>query len=48
MHSGNPLELLMTEDQRQYYKAMKKMVEIKPPSAVPRPHVSNESSYLNT
>lgn len=37
--------MFMTEDQKKYYNAMKKMGSKKPLKAIPRPRVSNP--YLN-
>lgn len=34
------MELFMTEDQKKYYNAMKKMGSKKPMKAIPRPRVS--------
>lgn len=36
---GNSLEMFMTEDQKKYYNAMKKMGKKKPIKAFPRPKV---------
>ena len=49
--AGGSLEMFMSEDQKKYYKAMKKMKERKPIKAIPRPRVSflkilNYSSFL--
>lgn len=43
--AGGSLEMFMTEDQKKYYNAMKKMGSKKPAKAIPRPRVS--SWYLN-
>nr|CAD7406836.1 unnamed protein product [Timema poppensis] len=37
MHAGGSLEMFMTEDQKKYYNAMKKMGSKKPLKAIPRP-----------
>ncbi|UYV78409.1 para [Cordylochernes scorpioides] len=37
MHAGGSLEMFMTEDQKKYYAAMKKMGSKKPAKAIPRP-----------
>ena len=39
-HAGGSLEMFMTEDQKKYYAAMKKMGKKKPVKAIPRPRVS--------
>lgn len=39
--AGGSLEMFMTEDQKKYYNAMKKMGSKKPMKAIPRPRVSN-------
>lgn len=46
--AGGSLEMFMTEDQKKYYNAMKKMGSKKPLKAIPRPKVtsSNDSTYL--
>lgn len=41
--AGGSLEMFMTEDQKKYYNAMKKMGNKKPLKAIPRPRVS----YIN-
>jgi hypothetical protein len=41
--AGGSLEMFMTEDQKKYYNAMKKMGSKKPMKAIPRPRVSLES-----
>jgi len=41
--AGGSLEMFMTEDQKKYYNAMKKMGNKKPLKAIPRPRVSRES-----
>lgn len=38
--AGGSLEMFMTEDQKKYYNAMKKMGSKKPLKAIPRPKVS--------
>lgn len=38
--AGGSLEMFMTEDQKKYYNAMKKMGSKKPLKAIPRPRVS--------
>ena len=38
--AGGSLEMFMTEDQKKYYSAMKKMGSKKPLKAIPRPQVS--------
>jgi len=38
--AGGSLEMFMTEDQKKYYNAMKKMGSKKPAKAIPRPRVS--------
>lgn len=42
--AGGSLEMFMTEDQKKYYNAMKKMGSKKPMKAIPRPRVSTGSS----
>lgn len=37
--AGGSLEMFMTEDQKKYYNAMKKMGSKKPAKAIPRPRV---------
>lgn len=39
MHAGGSLEMFMTDDQKKYYNAMKKMGSKKPLKATPRPRV---------
>lgn len=39
LHAGGSLEMFMTEDQKKYYNAMKKMGSKKPLKAIPRPRV---------
>lgn len=39
--AGGSLEMFMTEDQKKYYSAMKKMGSKKPLKAIPRPQVSS-------
>jgi hypothetical protein len=41
--AGGSLEMFMTEDQKKYYNAMKKMGSKKPMKAIPRPRVSLET-----
>ena len=38
--AGGSLEMFMSEDQKKYYNAMKKMSTRKPIKAIPRPRVS--------
>lgn len=38
--AGGSLEMFMTEDQKKYYSAMKKMGSKKPLKAIPRPQVN--------
>ena len=38
-YAGGSLEMFMTEDQKKYYAAMKKMGKKKPVKAIPRPRV---------
>lgn len=38
--AGGSLEMFMTEDQKKYYNAMKKMGSKKPLKAIPRPKVN--------
>ena len=40
--AGGSLEMFMTEDQKKYYNAMKKMGSKKPAKAIPRPRVSTQ------
>lgn len=40
-YAGGSLEMFMTEDQKKYYNAMKKMGSKKPLKAIPRPRVSS-------
>ena len=40
LHAGGSLEMFMTDDQKKYYAAMKKMGNKKPMKAIPRPRVS--------
>jgi hypothetical protein len=40
--AGGSLEMFMTEDQKKYYNAMKKMGSKKPAKAIPRPRVCKE------
>ena len=39
-YAGGSLEMFMTEDQKKYYAAMKKMGKKKPVKAIPRPRVN--------
>ena len=39
LHAGGSLEMFMTDDQKKYYAAMKKMGNKKPVKATPRPRV---------
>jgi len=41
VHAGGSLEMFMTEDQKKYYAAMKKMGKKKPVKAIPRPRVGH-------
>lgn len=43
--AGGSLEMFMTEDQKKYYNAMKKMGSKKPMKAIPRPRVGNGSAF---
>jgi len=43
--AGGSLEMFMTEDQKKYYNAMKKMGSKKPLKAIPRPRV-RDNYYL--
>ena len=45
-YAGGSLEMFMTEDQKKYYAAMKKMGKKKPVKAIPRPRVRNELFVL--
>lgn len=45
--AGGSLEMFMTEDQKKYYNAMKKMGSKKPLKAIPRPRVSSAGQGLN-
>ena len=40
LYAGGSLEMFMTDDQKKYYAAMKKMGNKKPVKATPRPRVS--------
>ena len=40
--AGGSLEIFMTDDQKKYYNAMKKMGSKKPMKAIPRPRVSTD------
>ena len=40
VHAGGSLDMFMTEDQKKYYSAMKKMGGKKPLKAIPRPKVT--------
>ena len=40
IYAGGSLEMFMTDDQKKYYAAMKKMGNKKPVKATPRPRVS--------
>lgn len=42
--AGGSLEMFMTEDQKKYYNAMKKMGNKKPLKAIPRPRVNNKNN----
>lgn len=43
--AGGSLEMFMTEDQKKYYKAMKRMQAKSPIKAIPRPTVSIVKPY---
>jgi hypothetical protein len=43
--AGGSLEMFMTEDQKKYYNAMKKMGSKKPMKAIPRPRVRNQLAF---
>ena len=42
LYAGGSLEMFMTDDQKKYYAAMKKMGGKKPMKAIPRPPVSQK------
>lgn len=42
--AGGSLEMFMTEDQKKYYKAMKRMASKSPQKCIPRPEVSVKPS----
>lgn len=44
--AGGSLEMFMTEDQKKYYNAMKKMGNKKPLKAIPRPRVNFKNILL--
>lgn len=44
--AGGSLEMFMTEDQKKYYNAMKKMGSKKPMKAIPRPRVREQVIML--
>lgn len=46
VHAGGSLEMFMTDDQKKYYNAMKKMGGKKPLKAIPRPQVSSFTDHL--
>lgn len=49
--AGGSLEMFMTEDQKKYYNAMKKMGSKKPLKAIPRPRVCSRfvlSHYVDS
>jgi len=46
--SGGSMEMFMTEDQKKYYAAMKKMGSKKPIKAIPKPTVCGKSKNRNT
>ena len=46
VHAGGSLEMFMTEDQKKYYAAMKKMGNKKPAKAIPRPRVSYLGMFI--
>lgn len=45
--AGGSLEMFMTEDQKKYYNAMKKMGSKKPLKAIPRPKVSSTHIFFS-
>ena len=45
--AGGSLEMFMTEDQKKYYSAMKKMSSKKPLKATPRPQVRKVATLIN-
>ncbi len=48
MYAGGSLEMFMTEDQKKYYAAMKKMGKKKPVKAIPRPRVGHTLLIVTT
>ena len=44
--AGGSVEMFMTEDQKKYYNAMKKMGSKKPMKAIPRPRVSFSYNFI--
>lgn len=44
--AGGSLEMFMTEDQKKYYNAMKKMGSKKPLKAIPRPRVRQQQKEI--
>lgn len=44
--AGGSLEMFMTEDQKKYYNAMKKMGSKKPMKAIPRPRVCDSNTRI--
>lgn len=46
LYAGGSLEMFMTDDQKKYYAAMKKMGNKKPVKATPRPRVSYSNFYV--
>ena len=47
VYAGGSLEMFMTEDQKKYYAAMKKMGKKKPVKAIPRPRVGFFNAELH-
>lgn len=45
--AGGSLEMFMTEDQKKYYNAMKKMGSKKPLKAIPRPRVRSQFNIFS-
>lgn len=46
--AGGSLEMFMTEDQKKYYNAMKKMGSKKPLKAIPRPRVKISIDFIDS
>ena len=44
--AGESLEMFMTEDQKKYYNAMKKLGSKKPQKPIPKPRVCDRFSLL--